>query len=114
MEEYKMRYIQSCFEEVIDFLNNSLQHWDDKENTLEVEYKVINAGNETMYFGIGGHPAIKVDYENNDTKGNYLVFEEETDFDLIAERKAAREGLDKQELLDEWKFNNIKILYIFI
>lgn len=35
-------------------------------------------------------------------------FEEETDFDLIAERKAAREGLDKQELLDEWKFNNIK------
>ena len=35
-------------------------------------------------------------------------FENEADFDLIAEKKALREGIDKQTLLDEWKFNNLR------
>lgn len=31
-----------------------------------------------MYFGIGGHPAIRVNYEDNDTKGNYVLFDKKT------------------------------------
>ena len=65
-------------------------------NALEVEYKVHNTCKEKMYFGIGGHPAIKVDYENNDTKRNYLRFENEMDlyyytmdesYSFVGERK---------------------------
>lgn len=34
-------------------------------------------------------------------------FENEVDFDLIAERKSIKEGVDKNELLDSWKFINL-------
>jgi len=34
-------------------------------------------------------------------------FEHETDFDLIAEKKSIKEGVDKTELLDSWKFINL-------
>lgn len=47
-------------------------------NSLKVEYKVKNTDDKTMYFGIGGHPAIRVNYENNDTKGNYVIFDQAT------------------------------------
>lgn len=32
-------------------------------NILDVEYKVKNIDDKIMYFGIGGHPAIRVTYE---------------------------------------------------
>ena len=47
-------------------------------NILDVEYKVKNIDDKIMYFGIGGHPAIRVNYENNDTKGNYVLFDKKT------------------------------------
>lgn len=47
-------------------------------NILKVEYKVKNIDDKIMYFGIGGHPAIRVNYENNDTKGNYVLFDKKT------------------------------------
>lgn len=47
-------------------------------NILDVEYKVKNIDDKIMYFGIGGHPAIRVTYENNDTKGNYILFDKKT------------------------------------
>jgi len=48
-----------------------------KRNKLIVTYNVKNMCDEIMPFGIGGHPAIKVFYEDNDTKNNYLVFDKE-------------------------------------
>lgn len=42
-------------------------------NTLIIEYKVINNGNEDMSFGIGGHPAFICDFINKDS---YVKFEE--------------------------------------
>lgn len=47
-------------------------------NILDVEYKVKNIDDKIMYFGIGGHPAIRVNYEDNDTKGNYVLFDKKT------------------------------------
>ena len=46
------------------------------ENKLTTIYKVINTGDGTLPFGIGGHPAFKLDmpYENY-----YLEFEEDED-----------------------------------
>jgi len=42
-------------------------------NTLSTQYKVINTGNETMIFGIGGHPGIKIDV----TKEHFFELEQE-------------------------------------
>lgn len=45
--------------------------------TLSVTYTVKNRGEQTMYYYVGSHPAIKIDgAENNadDTSGNYLDF----------------------------------------
>ena len=35
-------------------------------------------------------------------------FEEETDFDIVAEKYAVKHGYDAQYWLDKWKFNNLK------
>lgn len=49
------------------------------ENKLTTIYKVINTGDITLPFGIGGHPAFKIDI-NELRKGNYyLEFEEDED-----------------------------------
>lgn len=49
------------------------------ENKLTTIYKVINTGNVNMPFGIGGHPAFKIDLEEL-VKGNYyLEFDEPED-----------------------------------
>lgn len=49
------------------------------ENKLTTIYKVINEGNTDMPFGIGGHPALKIDREQLDKGNYYLEFEEEED-----------------------------------
>lgn len=49
------------------------------ESKLTTIYKVINTGDVTLPFGIGGHPAFKID-ANELKKGNYyLEFEEDED-----------------------------------
>ena len=49
------------------------------ENKLTTIYKVINEGDTDMPFGIGGHPAFKIDREELDKGNYYLEFEEEED-----------------------------------
>lgn len=46
------------------------------ENKLTTIYKVINVGNSNMPFGIGGHPAFKIDVEELNKGNYYLEFEE--------------------------------------
>lgn len=48
-------------------------------NKLTTIYKVVNDGDTDMPFGIGGHPAFKVDREELDKENYYLEFEEEED-----------------------------------
>lgn len=46
-----------------------------KENRLEITYKVQNLSEETMYFGIGGHPGFKLPFEEGmDFTDYYLEF----------------------------------------
>lgn len=47
------------------------------ENKLTTMYKVINEGNVNMPFGIGGHPAFKIDREELYKGEYYLEFEED-------------------------------------
>ena len=46
------------------------------ENKLTTIYKVINTGITNMPFGIGGHPAFKIDIEQLKKGNYYLEFEE--------------------------------------
>ena len=48
-------------------------------NKLTTIYKVINEGDTDMPFGIGGHPAFKINREELDKGNYYLEFEEEED-----------------------------------
>lgn len=48
-------------------------------NKLTTIYKVVNEGDTDMPFGIGGHPAFKIDREELDKGNYYLEFEEEED-----------------------------------
>lgn len=47
------------------------------ENKLTTIYKVINEGDVDMPFGIGGHPAFKIDVKKLKNNDYYLEFEEE-------------------------------------
>lgn len=47
-----------------------------EENKLTTIYKVINENNEYMPFGIGGHPAFKIDLQDLLNEEYYLEFEE--------------------------------------
>lgn len=42
-------------------------------SSLNISYKVINAGNDTMYFSIGGHPAFNVPLANDGELENYFL-----------------------------------------
>lgn len=83
-----------------------------KENTVTTEYHVMNMGEEVMPFGIGGHPAYRLDY----TKC-YLEFEEEEqqviryelEDGLIA--KEETEVLGKQIPLEESSFDKDAIIW---
>lgn len=48
-------------------------------NKLIVIYKVINRGNTSMPFGLGGHPAFKIDPDDLKRGNYYLEFKEEED-----------------------------------
>lgn len=46
------------------------------QNSLTVEYEVINRGNEEMYFQLGGHPAFVVPFKSGEAyNAYYLEFE---------------------------------------
>ena len=47
------------------------------ENKLTTIYKVINEGDNNMPFGIGGHPAFKIDQQDLLNNEYYLEFEED-------------------------------------
>jgi len=49
------------------------------ENKLTTIYKVINTGDVTLPFGIGGHPAFKINLEDLKNEKYYLEFEEDED-----------------------------------
>ena len=49
------------------------------ENKLTTIYKVINTGDVTLPFGIGGHPAFKIDLDELKAGNYYLEFEEDED-----------------------------------
>mgnify|MGYP000366363470 FL=1 len=50
-----------------------------EENKLTTIYKVINTGDTNMPFGIGGHPAFKINSEDLKNENYYLEFEEDED-----------------------------------
>lgn len=53
-------------------------------NEIAVQWKVTNAGNEPMYFTIGGHPAFKVPILENTKQTDYqLIFEEKDSLEYI-------------------------------
>lgn len=47
------------------------------ENKLTTMYKVVNEGDNNMTFGIGGHPAFKIDQRDLYSDEYYLEFEED-------------------------------------
>lgn len=50
-------------------------------NSVTVTYKVVNTDNKTIYFGLGGHPALKLPLNRkegfDDISGNTISFEKE-------------------------------------
>ena len=85
------------------------------ENKLTTIYKVINVGDTNMPFGIGGHPAFKVDPEELNNGNYYLEFEqpeEKIDFlylvdGLIGTEYARNVIVDKTKIyLNKDTFNN--------
>lgn len=54
-------------------------------SSLKVTYKVINPSDQEIVFGLGGHPAVKIDEdENNEIAGNYVLFPKGTKTKLMA------------------------------
>lgn len=51
-----------------------------ENDKLTVEYKVINLGNDTMLFGIGGHPGIKI---NNEYPHYFELEQEEENIEFM-------------------------------
>lgn len=73
-----------------------------KEKELFVTYLVKNIDNKTMYFGLGAHPALKIDYieeeDHLNTDGNYIIFDEERDFSFYRLTDDGSFVISKEEL----------------
>lgn len=53
-------------------------------SSLKVSYSVKNKDKEAMPFGLGGHPALRIDEsEDHEIKGNYLLFSKGTETTLM-------------------------------
>lgn len=85
------------------------------ENKLTTIYKVINEGDVDMPFGIGGHPAFKINLQDLENKNYYLEFEEEEEKihflylvdGLIGTEYAKNRIVDKKKvLIDSHTFDN--------
>lgn len=52
--------------------------------SLKVAYSVTNKDEKEMYFGLGGHPALRIDEDkNNEILGNYVLFPSNTKATLM-------------------------------
>lgn len=85
------------------------------ENKLTTIYKVINEGDVDMPFGIGGHPAFKINLKDLEDGNYYLEFEEEEEKihflylvdGLIGTEYAKNRIIDKKRILiDNNTFDN--------
>ena len=75
------------------------------DNILSTQYKVINTGNETMIFGIGGHPGIKIDV----TKEHFFELEqEENDLEFMEVEGSFISNDPAENLLENKKIIKIK------
>ena len=54
-------------------------------NRINVDYKIINLDDKSMYFGIGGHPALQLDSVESelgtDISGNKVMFDDEYEWE---------------------------------
>lgn len=85
------------------------------DNKLTTIYKVINVGTTSMPFGIGGHPAFKINLEDLKNENYYLEFEEDEEKihflylvdGLIGTEYAKNRMTDKRRIyINEDTFNN--------
>ena len=57
------------------------------DSSLNVCYRIQNMDDKTIHYGIGGHPAFRLDWVESDigtdTSGNYLSFDKEYDLTAI-------------------------------
>lgn len=90
-----------------------------EENKLTTIYKVVNTGLINLPFGIGGHPAFKIDKEELKKGSYYLEFEEDEEKihflylvdGLIATQYAKNIMLDKKRIpIDSHSFDNDAII----
>lgn len=90
-----------------------------EENKLTTIYKVVNTGLINLPFGIGGHPAFKIDIEELKKGNYYLEFEEDEEKihflylvdGLIATQYAKNIMLDKKRIpIDSHSFDNDAII----
>lgn len=90
-----------------------------EENKLTTIYKVVNTGLINLPFGIGGHPAFKIDKEELKKGSYYLEFEEDEEKihflylvdGLIATQYAKNIMIDKKSIpIDSHSFDNDAII----
>lgn len=90
-----------------------------EENKLIFIYKVINTGTSNMPFGLGSHPAFKIDQDDLKRGNYYLEFEEEETrahflylIDGLVGTEYAKNKLEgnRRILLDEHTFDNDAII----
>lgn len=90
-----------------------------EENKLIFIYKVINTGTSNMPFGLGSHPAFKVDQDDLKKGNYYLEFEEEETrahflylIDGLVVTEYAKNILENDKIisLDEHTFDNDAII----
>ena len=63
------------------------------DNVLRIEYKVVNLDEQTIYFGVGGHPAFNVPFNKNEKYEDYFL-------EFESPEKLERHTLDKEGLYD--------------
>ena len=90
-----------------------------EENKLIFIYKVINTGKSNMPFGLGAHPAFKIDQDDLIRGNYYLEFEEEETrahflylIDGLVGTEYAKNKLERNKIitLDEHTFDNDAII----
>ena len=90
-----------------------------EENKLIFIYKVINTGTSNMPFGLGSHPAFKIDQDDLKKGNYYLEFEEEETrahflylIDGLVVTEYAKNILENDKIisLDEHTFDNDAII----
>lgn len=70
-----------------------------EKDTLINKCKVMNKGNETMYFGLGFHPAFQCDYSN----GEYYITFEKEEKEIKIKQIQAEDGYIREKEVDRTK-----------